>query len=129
MDDLDPTYSIDVDLERGEVHYCVSGLWDMATMMKFQSDLLTRSKPLIDAGRNIHALGEMDDFVTQTREISDAMRLVITESAKLGVVKTAIVGGSMLMKMQYKRLNDGINYEFFDSKSDAFAWLRTEVAA
>ena len=129
MDDLAPTYSVDADLERGEVHYCVSGLWDMPTMMKFQSELLAKSKPLIEAGRKIHALGEMGDFVTQTREISDAMRLVITESAKLGVVKTAIVGGSMLMKMQYKRLNHDINCEFFDSKSDAVAWLRSQVAA
>jgi hypothetical protein len=129
MDNLDPTFSIDADLERGEVQYCVSGLWDMATMVRFQSELLAKSKPLIEADRKIHALGEMSDFVTQTREISDAMRLVITESAKLGVVKTAIVGGSMLMKMQYKRLSSDINCEFFDRKSDAIAWLRTEVAA
>ena len=48
-----------MNLERGEVHYRVSGLWDMPTMMKFQSELLAKSKPLIDAGRKIHALGEM----------------------------------------------------------------------
>ena len=129
MDNLAPTFSIDADLDRGEVHYRVSGLWDMETMVKFQSDLLAKSRPLIERGRVIHALGEMDDFVTQTREIGEAMRTVITESAKLGVVKTAIVGGSMLMKMQYKRLSRDINFDFFDSKNDAVAWLRSEAAA
>ena len=125
MDNLDPTFSISADLTHGEVHYSVGGLWDMPTMIEFQRDLLAKSKPLLEAGRKIHALGEMSKFVTQTREISEAMRMVVTESAKLGTVKTAIVGGSNLMKMQYKRLNDGINCEFFDRKSDAIAWLRS----
>jgi len=125
MENLNPSFLVNADLERGEVHFSLSGLWDMATMTKFQSDLLAKSKPLFEKGRKIHALGEMSKFVTQTREISEAMRLVVTESAKLGTAKTAIVGGSNLMKMQYKRLNHDINCKFFDKKSDALVWLRS----
>lgn len=129
MDNLDPTFSVTVDLERGEVHFTVGGLWDMATMLAFQSELLAKSKPLFEKGRKIHALGDLSSFVTQTREISDSMRMVVMESAKLGTVKTAIVGGSTLMKMQYKRLNKGINLEFFEKKNDALSWLRRQTPA
>ena len=127
MEPLDPTFTITVDLNRDEVHFANAGLWDMPKMIEFQRDLLDKAKPLIERRAQIRALGDFRGLVTQTREVANAMRVVITESAKLGVVKTAIVSDNLLARMQYKRLNqDGVGgeVELFESKADALHWLR-----
>lgn len=124
MQTLAPTYSITADVERNEVHFAASGLWDMPTMVEFQRELLAKAKPLIERQAKILSLGDLRGLVTQTREVAEAMRVVIVESAKLGTVKTAIVSDNLLAKMQYKRLNEGINVEIFESKADAISWLR-----
>ena len=127
MEPLDPTFSITVDLDRDEVHFSNAGLWDMPKMIEFQRDLLYKAKPLIERRAQIRALGDFRGLVTQTREVADAMRVVIVESAKLGVVKTAIVSDNLLAQMQYKRLNQGVGggeVEIFESKADALHWLR-----
>ena len=128
METLAPTYTITVDPNRDEVHFAASGLWDMPKMIDFQRELLEKAKPLIERQAKIRALGDFSGLVTQTREVADAMRIVIRESAKLGVVKTAIVSDNLLAKMQYKRLNEGIEsgvVEIFEGKTEALSWLRS----
>jgi hypothetical protein len=125
MDALAPSFSIQVDLDRDEVHFAASGLWDMPKMIEFQRDLLEKTKPLLERQASIMTLGDLRGLVPQTREVADAIRVVIVESQKLGVVKTAIVSDNLLAKMQYSRLNEGINAEMFDNKADALHWLRS----
>ncbi|MEO1730772.1 MAG: hypothetical protein AAFR64_08545 [Pseudomonadota bacterium] len=124
METLAPTFAVSADLDRSEVHYTASGLWDMPTMLEFQRELLSKSKPLLDREAKIYSLGDLRGFVTQVREVSDAMRVVILESAKLGVVKSAIISDNVLARMQFMRLNEGINIEVFENKADAINWLR-----
>ena len=124
MTALVPTYTISVDLKRKEVHYAASGLWDLPKMAEFQRDLLTQSKPLLEARTKFFTIGDLRGFVTQTRDVSDAMRVLIVESKKLGVVKSAIVLEDSLARMQYERLNEGINVEIFNNKAEAINWLR-----
>ena len=101
MDALAPSFSIQVDLDRDEVQFAASGLWDMPKMIEFQRDLLEKTKPLLERQASIMTLGDLRGLVPQTREVADAMRVVIVESQKLGVVKTAIVSDNLLAKMQF----------------------------
>ena len=127
MQTLAPDFTITVDPVRDEVHFAASGLRDMAKMIDFQRELLEKAKPLIERNARIHGLGDFRGLVTQTQEVADAMRIVIRESAKLGVVKTAIISDNLLAKMQFKRLNDEVQsgvVEIFEDKNSALSWLR-----
>ncbi|EAQ30631.1 hypothetical protein NAP1_07625 [Erythrobacter sp. NAP1] len=129
MQTLDPSFSVIADLDRREVHFSAAGFWDQNTLAEFSRELLEKAKPFYSQGRKMYVLGDLTGFVTQTREIAEGIRLVVSESARLGVVRTAIVTDSQLAAMQYKRINDGINLEIFETKADALDWLRSKEAA
>ena len=88
------------------------------------AELDDASLPLVKARKRIHALGDMDGFVPQSREAGEAIRDHLNNAQKFGLEKIAIVKGSPLTKMQYKRLSAGIAVEFFDDQASAAAWLR-----
>ncbi|MEM8726062.1 MAG: STAS/SEC14 domain-containing protein, partial [Pseudomonadota bacterium] len=71
-----------------------------------------------------YALGDFADFVPQDRTTGEAIRDHLMAAQKYGLRKIAIVSGSPLVKMQYKRLSQGVEVEFFDEKTEALAWLR-----
>ncbi|MHA7818035.1 MAG: hypothetical protein ACX930_00130 [Erythrobacter sp.] len=123
MTNLDPSFSISVDHGRREVHFTASGLWDMDVLADFSRELLTKGKPLF-AGGPMRVYGDLTGFVTQTREVADGIRVVMQESAKLGMDRTAILADSTLAAMQYKRLNEGVSTEIFRERDEALTWLR-----
>lgn len=125
METLTPSFSVVPDMVRNEVFFKVSGLWDADVLADFSRELLLQGKPFYSAGIKMRVLGDLTGFVTQKREIADGIRLVVHESARLGVVRTAIVADSALVTMQYKRINSGINLEIFDNRAEAIAWLRS----
>jgi hypothetical protein len=127
MQSLAPSYSVSADLDRQEVHFAASGLWDEQVLAAFSSELLAKAKPFYSQGRKMYVFGDLTGFVTQKREIAEGIRLVVNESYKLGVVRTAIATDSKLAAMQYKRINEGINLEIFDDKAKAIAWLRDQA--
>ncbi len=126
MQSLAPSFSMTADLVRKEFHFTASGMWTEATLADFSRALLAEAKPFYSEGIKMRVLGDLTGFVTQTREIAEGIRVVVQESARLGVVRTAIISDSQLATMQYKRINDGINLKVFDDKAQALAWLRND---
>lgn len=124
MQNLEPVSDISTDESKCELHFAVSGLWELDRMESFLRGLSKHALVLLPLQRPIMVLGDMRDFVPQTRETSDAIRNHLMESLKYGLKRAAIFGASSLVKMQYKRLSDGLEVEFFESKSDALHWLR-----
>ena len=124
MENLTPTYSVTVDMDRREVHFTARGFWDMAVLAEFTRELLSSAKPLLSDGRGLRVFGDLTGFVTQTREVAEGIRLVMTESAKMGMERTAILSDSVLAAMQYKKVNEGISTEVFNERDKAIAWLR-----
>ena len=53
------------------------------------------------------------------------MRDHLLNARKFGLKRVAIMGASALVKLQYKRLSDGIEVEYFDNRDDAIRWLRS----
>ena len=128
MQALEPTSSMSNDPSRGEVHFAVSGFWDIERMGSFLRGLSKTALPLVDLDGPIHAFGDMTDFVAQNRETGDAIRDHLVQSRKFGLTRVAIFGASSLVKLQYARLSDGLDVEFFDNKAEALAWLRRPYA-
>jgi hypothetical protein len=126
METLAPSFSVVPDMARNEIFFTAAGLWDDKVLADFSRELLSKGKPFFSEGIKMRVLGDLTGFVAQTREIAAGIRLIVTESARLGVIRTAIVTDSQLTKMQYKRVNDGINLEIFATKAQAIAWLRSD---
>lgn len=124
METLTPSFSVSVDIPRREVHFTASGFWDMDVLADFQRELLNSAKPLFGTGEKMRVFGDLTGFVTQKREVAAGIRVVMEQSAKLGMERTAIVSDSTLAAMQYKRVNEGISTDVFQDKTMALEWLR-----
>jgi len=124
MDDLRPTSSVSNDLSRGELFFSVTGLWDLEGMQGFVEELNKCAWPIVKAGQRIHVLGAMEGFVAQTRETGEVISNHLAEAQQHRLSRVAIYGATSLVKLQYRRLSQGIDVSFFDSKVDALQWLR-----
>lgn len=127
MSELRPRFTILIQERHREVHYAASGFWSTEDMARFQSALLEKTKPLIEAAKGFNVMGDMSGLAVQDRMMADAMRLMMRESVKLGMRKQAFLITAPLLKMQFDRLVDGTNTQIFDNKGDAIAWLRDAV--
>lgn len=108
----------------GEVHFAISGFWELDNMEAFLEDLNKASYPLVKEQKPIRVLGEMGGFLPQTRDTGDAISDHLKMSKKYGLERVAIITDSSLVKMQYRRLSQGIEVDFFEDKVSAIKWLR-----
>ncbi|TRD12284.1 hypothetical protein FGU71_10705 [Erythrobacter insulae] len=119
-----PSHSVVLYEELAEVHFSISGFWDLEGMTAFLGKLDATSLPLVKARRPIVVFGDFTDFVPQDRATGDAIRAQLLNAQKFGLRRVSIIGASALVKMQYRRLSDGIEVQFFDDKITALSWLR-----
>ena len=126
MERLKPSFSVTRYDALGEVHFAASGLWTLETMVEFQRELIVKSKPLFEKGIPMRSLADLRGFVAQDKTVAAAIRTVVAEAIKLGTVQTAIITDSVLVKMQYERLNDGLELATFENKDEALNWLRSK---
>lgn len=129
MEDLAPNSSISTVVDRGEVHFAVSGLWTIEHMDSFLRGLTKAAVPIVERRLPIQVFGDMTGFVAQTRGTGEAIRDHLMMSQQYGLQRVAIMGASSLVKMQYKRLSNGIKVEFFDNKVEALGWLHEAKSA
>jgi len=107
-----------------ELHSVVSGFWSVETIQDYFNTVNEAAMPLMKARSPIYALVDFTDFVPQDRKTGEAIRDHLILSQKFGLKRVAIVGAAPLVSMQYKRLSQGVDVEFFDGKTEAIVWLR-----
>jgi len=124
MSVMTPSHTISADLDRGEVHFTIGGYWDLVGMQKFLLDLGEAAKPLIKSGKPFGALGDLREFMPQDHETSNAIRDSISAGTRNGLRRFAVISSASLVRMQYRRIAQSVEVEFFDSWAEATAWLR-----
>jgi len=124
MDALKPSCHVTGDAEHGEVFFAISGLWVLDDMKGFLEQLNAAAVPIVEAGKPIHVMGDMEGFVAQTRETGDAISDHLVWSKRYNLTRVAILNASSLVKMQYRRLSEGLDVDFFEERLDALHWLR-----
>lgn len=124
MSTLAPVHSIAVDEDHCELHFAIGGFWTLEAMQDFLEDLARAATPFLKARKPFSALGDLSEFVPQNRETADAIRDSLLVAQKNGLTRFAVVTESSLVKMQYRRITDGLEVEFFDTVRDAELWLR-----
>ena len=95
-------------------------------MGEFLYDLGNAAKPFMKQGRRFNALGDLREFVTQTRETAEAIRNSLLMAQSNGMQRFAVVAPPALVKLQYRRLTEGLEAEFFEDEDEARAWLRAD---
>nr|WP_298928936.1 hypothetical protein [uncultured Erythrobacter sp.] len=121
-----PSHTLELIEQHCEVHFTIGGFWTLEGMQGFLGEINETVLPLMKARAPIYAMGDFTDFVPQDRATGDAIRDHLLGSVKYGLKRVAIVGASPLTTLQYKRLSDGLQVEFFDSKAAGTAWLRAD---
>lgn len=129
MSELAASHHIDRDPVHPEMHFSVCGFFTPDYAKGFLKELAIKTMPLIDRRIPFSVMGDMTGFVPQTREVGEAIRDQLVQAKQVGLKRVAIVGASALMKLQYGRLADGIEVQFFDTKLAAQNWLRSEAKA
>ncbi len=129
MTQISPSYEVSFNAAFGEVRSKIGGFWSEEQIATYFDALNEASMPMVIERKPIHALVEFDDFVPQNKATSDAIRAHLMQSQKFGLVRLAIVRASALVKMQYRRLSDGIVVEFFETVAEGEVWLRKDQSA
>ncbi len=121
---MTPTHTISVDRDRGELHFAIGGYWNLEGMKRFLFDLGEAAKPIMKAGAPFCVLGDFKDFIPQDRATADAIRDSIEAGTRNGLKRFAVLSAAPLVRMQYRRIAQATEVEYFDSRAEAIAWLR-----
>ena len=124
--ELSPKHTVSLVEDRCEVHFSISGFWSLDIFKSFLDDVNAAALPLMKARKPIYALGDFGGFVPQNQETGEAIRDHLLAAQKYGLKRLAVVAGSALVKLQYRRLSRGVEVEFFDTEGDAIEWLRKD---
>lgn len=127
MATLKPDFRIVRHNDKRELHYTLAGFWKLEDVELLREDLLGAATPFISNKKAFSLLGDLRDAQVQSRDVAERIRILHEGAEKFGAERTAIVTSSMLVKLQFQRLVEGIELECFDNKSDALAWLRQTV--
>ncbi|MEM9310031.1 MAG: hypothetical protein AAGA34_01180 [Pseudomonadota bacterium] len=124
MDALAPTSKIHADPQARELYFAIAGFWTLETMDVFLKDLARAAAPFIKKREAFTAMGNLADFVPQDRATADAIRNSLLEGTRNGLKRFAVVSPPPLVKMQYRRISAGLDFDFFDDETAARRWLR-----
>lgn len=82
MNNLAPAHSVSTDPKHQELHFSISGLWSTEQISDFLRDLDRASVPFMMEHQRVNVFGNMDGFVTQTRETGEVIRDHLQSSAR-----------------------------------------------
>ncbi len=126
MADTEPFHCVTLLEQHCETHSEIRGFWSVDTIQTYFDAANEASMPLVKSRSPIYALVDFTGFLPQDRETGEAIRDHLLMSQKFGLKRIAVLGASPLAKLQYKRLSEGFDAEFFDTKADALTWLRKD---
>jgi hypothetical protein len=124
MNQFKPSYTIERDDVRCEIHWTACGLWSAGEAEALTKALFKKSLPFIEAKKSFRVLGDVREFHVQSKEVVEIMEGSQRSSAELGVDRMAIVYSSTLVKMQFRRISEMLEAQFFEDREAALEWLR-----
>ena len=123
MQDLTPSITVSADVERRIVRFSASGLWGEAQISEGGAKIGMAAAPFIKARQSWTILADYSNAITQPRETAVEIRKSFEMAASMGLKRIAVINSPTLVMMQYKRLVDLVEIEFFANKVDALGWL------
>ena len=125
VENLEPYYRLSRDVDRQEVYIEAGGLWTAEFFREFQAALYENALPFVQRKLPHRVLADFRSLVTQNREVSELMQSTLKQSVEIGLKRTAVLASSTLFSLQYRRVAEGFEIEFFEDKVEALRWLRS----
>ncbi|APE27750.1 hypothetical protein BMF35_a0921 [Aurantiacibacter gangjinensis] len=105
------------------MHFTLGGFFTLDEMKSFVREMDQLALTLITTGPTMKGLGDLRNLVPQRAEVAEFTRSHLVTAQKAGLTHVAIMAPP-LVRMQYRRLSEGLEVGFFDDKPEALAWLR-----
>ncbi len=116
--------SIHVDEKHREVHFEIGGLWDVESIKAFLREMDAKAAPMVMQGGPFSGLGIMRHLNPQAQDVAETIRRHLMAAREAGLARVAIIDPPLLMKMQYRRVSEGLDVQFFNKPEDGLRWLR-----
>ena len=119
----DPAYKILIDPPRKYVEVHMIGLWDAATVQRFDRDLRRLLPALPKGGCRMGeqiTLFDSTAFPVQPQDVSAHLAGMAADRS-IGSRRIAVLVSGVLNKLQTRRIAPG--YHIFDDRNEALAWL------
>lgn len=116
--------TVSLDRFRNRVEIRANGQWSMSDAEIFHRQMVdVRQWADRHSSVSLSILSDLDGLVLHTAEIAERMAATVDEIRFLRRDKYALVVPSYLMRMQCRRLLQGIEHQVCDSREGAMDWL------
>jgi hypothetical protein len=119
---VDAPFRISVDRPKHLIRISLAGFWDMKVVEAFVRDAEAATNGLRCAAGEHCALVDLVDFAIQSQQVFDACSAFI-HNAPNKPRRLALVGGTGLARMQFKRIIDPSRMAIFGTTAEAESWL------
>ncbi|MDF7775018.1 STAS/SEC14 domain-containing protein [Sphingomonas sp. AOB5] len=113
-----------LDTIHNRLEVCASGQWTMEDADDFHRQMLgVRQWADRNGEATVSILADLDGLVLHTAPIAERVAITVNEIRSIRRSKYALVVPSYLMRMQCRRLLNGIEHQIFDTREQAIEWL------
>lgn len=114
-------FEIRSDIHHKTIYIIMRGFWSLDDVAAYFDQKNAAIQKLLNSGisqSHIKIMVDLSDWSTQTKAVAD----LIDKNSSLAVKTAVVLQKSMLSNRQSRRIaSEG--YQFFESQSDALAWL------
>jgi hypothetical protein len=115
--------SVALDKIRNRLEISASGQWCMADADGFHRQMAMVRHWADRQSVSVSILSDLDGLILHTAEVAERVSETVEEIRLLRRKQYALVVPSCLTRMQCRRLLQGIEHSYFDTREDAMAWL------
>ncbi len=114
----------DIKIDSGFIHIALRGFWSAETVPAYYNAKNTAIDQVVATGtpiNDVKILFDIREWETQARNVTE----MIDALDDRGIKAAVIAQSAMLPRKQSERLA-GDNYQFFGTKEEAIAWLKSD---
>lgn len=115
-------YTIEIEPERRLVRVVLAGFWSVEEANAFAAEQQAAVRTLGPPYGSHLTLADVRDFAVQKQEVSAAIRDLVLNAAATSS-RIAVVGGSGLALLQFRRITQREGARQFDDLDEAERWL------
>jgi hypothetical protein len=116
-------FELSSDYEKRVIFIKLAGFWNTEEMQRFEDAMRVEMRKFSSSNLQFDVLANLVDFGPQSKEVSEAHRLLMEYGKENGLRKSANIVSSTLAKMQFTRLAANETFQFFAAETAARAWL------
>lgn len=109
--------------EKARMVFTCEGLWSASEADAFCAELRTQMTAARCAGRPIRMLAVLDGYQLPCPSAAEATDRAVDLLQSRLIERYALVTQSALVRLRIRRLLDGVNYQIFNTREEAAAWL------